>query len=120
MKDTNGDDKADIRQPVLTGWGKDDTHAQASNLRYGLDNKIWGVVGYSGFNGKVGDSTMKFGSGIYRFTPDGKKLEYLSTTSNNTWGLGFSEDFDVFVSTANNTHTGFYGIDRKYLSYGQN
>jgi putative membrane-bound dehydrogenase-like protein len=119
LKDTDGDDKADIRQPVLTGWGKDDTHAQASNLRYGLDNKIWGVVGYSGFNGKVGDSTMKFSSGLYRFTPDGKKLEYLSTTSNNTWGLGFSEDFDVFISTANNTHTGFYGIDRKYLAMGK-
>ncbi len=119
LKDTNGDDKADIRQPILTGWGKEDTHAQASNLRYGLDNKIWGVVGYSGFSGKISDSTMKFGSGIYRFTPDGKKLEYLSTTSNNTWGLGFSEDFDVFVSTANNTHTGFYGIDRKYLTMGK-
>ena len=119
LKDTNGDDKADIRQPILTGWGKDDTHAQASNLRYGLDNKIWGVVGYSGFNGKVGDSTVKFSSGLYRFNPDGKKLEYLSTTSNNTWGLGFSEDFDVFISTANNTHTGFYGMDRKYLQMGK-
>lgn len=118
LKDTDGDDKADVRQTILTGWGKEDTHAQASNLRYGLDNKIWGVVGYSGFNGKVGDTTMKFGSGLYRFTPDGKKLEYLSTTSNNTWGLGFSEDFDVFVSTANNTHTAFYGIDSKYLSMG--
>ncbi|TDH19993.1 dehydrogenase [Segetibacter sp. 3557_3] len=116
LKDTNGDDKADIRQPVISGWGKSDTHAQASNLRYGVDNKIWGVVGYSGFNGKVGDSTMRFSSGVYRFTPDGKKLEYLSNTSNNTWGLGFSEDFDVFISTANNTHTAFYGMDRKYLA----
>ncbi|GEO08110.1 hypothetical protein SAE01_06060 [Segetibacter aerophilus] len=119
LKDTDGDGKADVRTPILTGWGKDDTHAQASNLRYGLDNKIWGVVGYSGFNGKVGDTAMKFSSGVYRFTPDGKKLEYLSTTSNNTWGLGFSEDFDVFISTANNTHSGFYGIDKKYLAMGK-
>ena len=115
LKDTNGDDKADLRQTMLTGWGKSDTHAQASNLRYGLDNNIWGVVGYSGFNGKVGDSTMRFSSGLYRFPPNGKKLEYLSNTSNNTWGLGFSEEFDVFISTANNTHSGFYGINRKYL-----
>jgi putative membrane-bound dehydrogenase-like protein len=119
LKDTDGDGKADVRQPILGGWGKDDTHAQASNLRYGLDNKIWGVVGYSGFNGKVGDSAIKFSSGLYRFTPDAKKLEYLSTTSNNTWGLGFSEDFDVFISTANNTHSGFYGIDKKYLTMGK-
>ena len=115
LKDTNGDDKADVRQTILTGWGKSDTHAQASNLRYGLDNKIWGVVGYSGFQGLVGKDSLKFGNGLYRFTPDGKKMEYLSTTSNNTWGLGFSEEFDVFISTANNTHSGFYGIQKKYL-----
>ena len=115
LKDTNGDDKADIRQPILTGWGKNDTHAQASNLRYGFDNKIWGVVGYSGFRGAVGKYSLKFGNGLYRFSPDGQKLEYLSTTSNNTWGLGFSEEADVFISTANNTHSGFFGIPQIYL-----
>ncbi len=115
LKDTNGDDKADIRQPILTGWGKSDTHAQASNLRYGLDNKIWGVVGYSGYKGVVGKDSLKFGNGLYRFAPSGKNLEFLSTTSNNTWGLGFSEEFDVFISTANNTHSGFFGIPKKYL-----
>jgi putative membrane-bound dehydrogenase-like protein len=116
LKDTNGDDKADIRQPMLTGWGKRDTHAQASNLRYGMDNKIWGVVGYSGFVGKVGKDSLRFGQGVYRFTPDGKNMEYLSTTSNNTWGLGFSEDNDVFISTANNTHSGFLGMPAKYFA----
>lgn len=116
LKDTNGDDKADVRQPLLTGWGKRDTHAQASNLRYGLDNKIWGVVGYSGFNGKVGKDSLQFGQGVYRFTPDGKNLEYLSSTSNNTWGLGFSEEFDVFISTANNTHSGFLGMPARYFA----
>ena len=74
LKDTNGDDKADVRETLLTGWGKRDTHAQASNLKYGLDNKIWGVVGYSGFSGKVGKDSLNFGNGLYRFTPDGKSL----------------------------------------------
>ena len=115
LKDTDGDDKADVRTPILSGWGKNDTHAQASNLRYGLDNKIWGVVGYSGFyNGKKGKDSLAFGNGTYRFNPDGKNLEFLSTTSNNTWGLGFSEEFDVFISTANNTHTAFFGMPRRY------
>jgi putative membrane-bound dehydrogenase-like protein len=116
LKDTNGDDKADIRQTLLTGWGKSDTHAQASNLRYGMDNKIWGVVGYSGFyNGKKGKDSLRFGNGVYRFNPDGKNLEFLSNTSNNTWGLGFSEEFDVFISTANNTHSGFLGMPKRYF-----
>ena len=116
LKDTTGDGKADIRKEILSGWGKNDTHAQASNLRYGLDNKIWGVVGYSGYNnGKKGKDSLAFGNGVYRFNPDGKNLEHLSTTSNNTWGLGFSEEFDVFISTANNTHTAFFGMPKRYF-----
>ncbi|MEO6453254.1 MAG: PVC-type heme-binding CxxCH protein [Ginsengibacter sp.] len=116
LKDTDGDDKADVRENIITGWGKRDTHAQASNLRYGLDNKIWGVVGYSGYNnGKKGKDSLAFGSGAYRFDPGTKELEFLSTTSNNTWGLGFSEDFDVFISTANNTHTAFFGMPKRYF-----
>ncbi len=51
LKDTNGDDKADVREEIMTGWGIGDTHAQANNLHYGYDNWIYGCVGYSGFNG---------------------------------------------------------------------
>jgi putative membrane-bound dehydrogenase-like protein len=118
LKDSNNDDKADVRKKILNGWGKFDTHAQASNLRYGVDNNIWGVVGYSGFKGKFGNDSIKFSNGLFRFSPDGTQLEHLSTTSNNTWGLGFSEEFDVFISTANNTHTGFFGIPKTYLDKG--
>src|SRR5256886_2786 len=49
FKDTDGDDKADVRETLFTGWGTKDTHAGPSNLRYGFDNWIWGTVGYSGF-----------------------------------------------------------------------
>ena len=115
LKDTDGDDKADVRETHITGWGKRDTHAQASNLRYGLDNKIWGVVGYSGFKGKSGHDSLSFGNGVYRFDPDSKNLEFLSRTSNNTWGLGFTEEFDVFISTANNTHSAFLGMPKRYF-----
>ncbi|MBZ5856906.1 PVC-type heme-binding CxxCH protein [Flavihumibacter profundi] len=115
LQDTNGDDKADKRDTIMTGWGIFDTHAGPSNFRYGFDNQIWGTVGYSGFKGKVGNDSMHFSQGLYHFRQDGKQLEYLSTTSNNTWGLGFSEEFDVFISTANNTHSGFYGLPKKLL-----
>ncbi|MCC8424376.1 PVC-type heme-binding CxxCH protein [Mucilaginibacter sp. UR6-11] len=115
LKDTDGDDKADIREKLVSGWGKSDTHAGPSNLKYGLDNKIWGTVGYSGFVGTVGGRKFNFNQAVYRFTPDGKKLEHLGSTSNNTWGLGFSENFDVFISTANNSHSDYLGIPLPYL-----
>lgn len=115
MKDTDGDDVADVKEVLMTGWGKNDTHAGPSNLQYGFDNKIWGVTGYSGFNGTINGEQMSFPQGIYRLDPDGKDFEYLAGSSNNTWGLGFSEDNNVFMSTANNTHAGYYSIPAKYL-----
>ncbi|QCR21170.1 PVC-type heme-binding CxxCH protein [Pontibacter sp. SGAir0037] len=114
MKDTDGDDKADVFEKVLTGWGKNDTHAGPSNLQYGFDNKIWGVVGYSGFNGTVNGNPLRFGNAVYNFKPDGQDFEFLANTSNNTWGLGFSEDNNVFISTANNTHSAYYSMPGKY------
>ncbi|SDC81153.1 putative membrane-bound dehydrogenase domain-containing protein [Algoriphagus faecimaris] len=115
LKDTDGDDVADVREVIMTGWGKSDTHAGPSNLRYGFDNKIWGVLGYSGFNGEVSGQQFNFGQGVYRFDPSGENLEYLGNTSNNTWGLGFTEDFETFISTANGQHSVYFSMANKFV-----
>ena len=116
LKDTDGDDVADERHILFSGWGTFDTHAGPSNLQYGFDNKIWGVVGYSSFEGKVGNDMHTFRQGAYRFNPDGSWLEFMGATSNNTWGLGFTEAFDVLISTANNTHSAFLGIPHRFFN----
>jgi putative membrane-bound dehydrogenase-like protein len=113
LKSSKGDDKADVREVLYSGWGTSDTHAGPSNLRPGLDNWIWGTVGYSGFRGKIGDKPMRFGQGIYRFKPDGSQLEFLTSTSNNTWGLGLGEKGDVFASTANNQHSVYLALPNR-------
>ncbi len=115
MKDTDGDGKADVRKVVSTGWGNRDTHAQPSNLQYGPDNYIWGVVGYSGFDGEMNGRHMRFDQGVYRFRPDGSGFEFVTGSTNNTWGLGFSETFDVFGSTANNDQSFFVAIPDRYF-----
>jgi putative membrane-bound dehydrogenase-like protein len=114
LKDTNGDDKVDERKVLFTGWGMRDTHATASNLRYGLDNWIWGTVGYSGFNGTVGGKQIRFGQGVFRFKPDGSVLEFVKSSNNNTWGLGLSEEGIVFGSTANNNASFYMAIPNRY------
>lgn len=114
LKDTDGDDKADVRKILFSGWGTSDTHAVVSNMRWGFDNWIYGVVGYSGFNGMVGGQRVSFGQGLLRFKPDGSKLEFLGSTTNNTWGLGLSEDGNIFASTANNHPSFFLHIPNRY------
>jgi putative membrane-bound dehydrogenase-like protein len=114
LRDTNGDDKADERKILFSGWGTGDTHAEPSNLHYGFDGWIYGCVGYSGFDGEVGGERLKFGQGFYRFKPDGSKLEVLGKSSNNTWGFAFNENGDVFGSTANNQPSIYMPIAKRY------
>ncbi len=101
FKDTDGDGRADARTLLFTGWGTGDTHSGPSHLTWGLDGWVYGMVGYSGFAGKVRDEALQFKSGFFRFTSDGSKLEYLRSTNNNSWGFSFSEEGLVFGSTAN-------------------
>lgn len=115
LKDTDGDDVADERRIMFSGWGTFDTHAGPSNLKYGFDNHIWGAVGYSGFEDSLAAKPLKFGQAIYRMKPDGSDLEQIAQFTNNTWGLGFSETFDVFGSTANNEHSVYVGIPVRYF-----
>jgi putative membrane-bound dehydrogenase-like protein len=107
LKDTDGDGKADLRQILFTGWNTGDTHAGPSNLHYGFDNWIYGSVGYAGFDGTVAGEAIRMRQGFYRFKIENAnplkvtKLEFLRSTSNNTWGLCFDEAGQLFGSTAN-------------------
>jgi putative membrane-bound dehydrogenase-like protein len=114
LKDSTGSDHADVRKVLYHGWGTRDTHAGPSNLRWGFDNWIYGTVGYSGFDGTVNGEHVQFGEGVFRMKPDGSKLEFLGTTSNNTWGVGFSEDGNVFGSTANGDPAWYLSIPNRY------
>lgn len=114
LRDTDGDDQADVRQTIIRGFGSRDTHALASSLKYGLDNQIWGAVGYSGFNGTVGGETLTFNQALYRFTPDGSRMEHMANFTNNTWGLAFNETGDVFGNTANGEHSNYVAIPLPY------
>ena len=110
LKDTDGDGKADVRQELFRGWSTGDTHAGPSNLHYGFDGWIYGAVGYAGFAGEVGGERHNFRQGFYRFKAERggaanelkvTKMEFLRSTSNNTWGLCFDESGELFGSTAN-------------------
>ena len=118
LKDTNGDDKADVRETVMTGWGVQDTHAQASSLSYGYDNWLRGAVGYSGFRGDVGGKSLGFAQGSYRFKADGSALEFLHQFTNNTWAQSNNAAGDDFGGTANGAPIFFGGIPQTLAPKG--
>ncbi len=118
LKDTDGDDKADVRQDIITGWGVGDTHAQANNLHYGIDNWFYGCVGYSAFDGTVGGERKRFAQGTYRFKPDGSALEFLHQFSNNSWGHSANAAGDQYGGTANGAPIFYGGIPATHVPAG--
>jgi putative membrane-bound dehydrogenase-like protein len=114
LKDSSGGDKADFREVLLTGFGRGDTHGTHSNLHYGLDNWMYGSVGYDGGRVRAGGSMHSFRQGYFRFKTDGSDFEPLTTTSNNTWGLGLTESGDVFGSTANGEHSIYMAVANRF------
>ena len=119
LKDTNGDDKADVREDLITGWGIGDTHAQANNLHYGIDNWFYGCVGYSGFDGEVGGQRKRFAQGTYRFKADGSALEFLHQFTNNSWGHSANAAGDQYGGTANGAPLFYGGIPATVVPPGQ-
>lgn len=129
LRDTNGDDRADERHVLLTGWALGDTHGGVSNFRYGLDNHYWGMQGYNNSSPAAdGQVLANFRQGFFRFAlappPQGAAgaagpprvaaIEFLRSTNNNTWGLGFSEEGFVFGSTANGNPSVYLPIPNRY------
>lgn len=115
LKDTNGDDIADVKRTLFTGWNQGDTHGGVSNFTYGLDNHIWAMQGYNQSRPAIdGQPQQSFRMGFFRFAPDGSSIEFLRSTNNNTWGLGISEEGVVFGSTANRNPSVYMPIPNRY------
>ncbi|MEM9644812.1 MAG: PVC-type heme-binding CxxCH protein, partial [Planctomycetota bacterium] len=127
LKDLDGDDVADQKTALITGWSLGDTHGGVSNFRYGLDNWIWAMQGYNDstprFEGKAhaGKEPQTFRQGFWRFKlsqtdpPTVTDLEFVRSSNNNTWGLGISEEGLIFGSTANGNPSMFVPIPNRYF-----
>jgi hypothetical protein len=115
MKDTDGDDVADEKSVIFTGWSQGDTHGGVSNFQYGLDNWIWAMQGYNKSRPTVkGEAGQAFGQGFFRFRPDGSEVEFIRSTNNNSWGVGISEEGIIFGSTANHNPSVYMPIPNRY------
>lgn len=123
LKDTDGDDKADVREVLITGWAMGDTHGGVSNFIYGLDNRYWAMQGYNDSYPQYATGKHRgFRQGPFNFTvaAEGKDkakvtdVEFVRSTTNNSWGLGISEEGLIFASTANRAPSFFVPIPNRY------
>lgn len=115
LKDTDGDDRADVRKVLFSNWELGDTHGGVSNFQYGLDNWVWAMQGYNNSQPIAdGKKQQRFRMGFFRMRPDGSEVEFIRSTNNNTWGLSISEEGLIFGSTANGNPSIFMPIPNRY------
>ncbi len=91
LEDTNADDVADKRTILFGPLGYEkDTHGMISSLRLGLDGWVYATHGFSNtshFKAKDG-STLDLTSGnVFRFKPDGSRVEGWTSGQVNPFGL---------------------------------
>lgn len=130
LKDTDGDGKADIKQVVLTGFAKSNPQLRMGNLRYGLDNWIYGAYSHAGggdWRSEFSDrgsplnfpekpeieQTKIFPGTNFRLRPDEYKVEPSGGMSQ--FGLTF-DAFGNQFAIWNNNHIRHVVINYRYLS----
>lgn len=94
LKDTDGDDRADVRMVVLGGIDAADTHHAANNLFYGPDGFIYyqrGVFMLSNVETPWGKSQENRQPGLFRFNPRTYRYDFVVENSPNAHGISFDK-----------------------------
>jgi putative membrane-bound dehydrogenase-like protein len=92
LKDTDGDDKADVETIMLTGLDSSDSHHGANNLIYGPDGGLYwqsGVFMQHNYEHPWGPSLNATASAMYRFDPRRFTIAMHATNSPNPHGTSF-------------------------------
>ncbi len=92
LKDTDGDDVADVRYPILQGLGTSDTHHAANNIVYGPDGGIYwqsGIFLVHNHETPWGPGLNIGASGMYRFDPRTFAITPHAGNSPNPHGTAF-------------------------------
>jgi putative membrane-bound dehydrogenase-like protein len=89
LKDTDGDNKADVREIVYTGFSRSNVQGLPNNLKWGLDNRIYAASGRNGATLTHRDEKLFSLRGQdIRFNPKTERLEAISG------GLQFGHSMD--------------------------
>lgn len=92
LKDTDGDDVADVRIPVMGALGSADTHHSANNLMYGPDGFLYyqrGVFNVSNVETPWGPPQLSDASAMYRWNPRTHAFSFHAPNPPNAHGSDF-------------------------------
>lgn len=102
LKDTDGDDRADTREVLLTGFGLEDRHELLNGFTWGPDGWLYMTHGvFTHSKVKIPEATepgVVMNAAVARFHPRTKKFEVFADGTSNPWGVDFDRYGNAFVS----------------------
>ncbi len=103
FQDTNGDDVADHREVVLTGFGLEDRHELLNGFTWGPDGWLYmthGVFTHSKVvqPGADEDEAMIMNAAVGRVHPRTRRFEVFADGTSNPWGVDFDRHGHAFIS----------------------
>lgn len=120
LKDTNNDDKADVREQVLDGFDSADSHHVINSFTYGPGGDLYfqeGTFQHSQVETPYGPVRC-VDAGTYRYEPRTKRLEVaVSYKYANPHGIAFDKWGQLFIADASGGANYFGTAFSGYLPY---
>jgi putative membrane-bound dehydrogenase-like protein len=103
FQDFDGDDVADTREVVLTGFGLEDRHELLNGFQWGPDGWLYmthGVFTHSKVvkPGAPNEDQVIMNAALARFHPGSREFEVFADGTSNPWGVDFDMHGNAFVS----------------------
>jgi putative heme-binding domain-containing protein len=117
LSDSNGDNRVDRREVVLTGFGRADLHELPSTLTWGPDGWLYGFNGvFNPCRIMSGAKEFAFTCALWRVHPRTREFEVFSQGTSNPYGLAWAPEGSAIVEACHwaNDHlfhfveTGYY------------
>ncbi len=102
VEDTDGDDVADKKTIVQTGFGLEDRHELLNGFTWGPDGRMYMTHGVftvtRAVNPDQPGEPVVLTAGVARYRPESRKMEIYAEGTSNPWGVDFDAQGNAFVS----------------------
>lgn len=123
LRDTDGDDRADFRKPVMSGFGTEDRHELLNGFTWGPDGYLYMTHGvftrshvFDPDNPETPEVYMD--AAVARWHPQTKRFEVFADGTSNPWGVDFDYAGNAFISACVIDHMWHLAPGGQYLRQG--
>jgi putative heme-binding domain-containing protein len=101
LTDTDGDGKADHKEKLYGPFGTRDTHGMVNSFTLMPDGWVYACHGYLNedrVKGRDGHEVHMQSGNVFRFRPDGRRIEVYTRGQVNPFGMTFDEFFNLYTA----------------------